>query len=266
MTGRELTAYNEKWAKQAEQYAAQEQITGGTFLSTRGGTLCVGDEAMPGNQVCVLVLDAVMENTLYAEKFDADNKASPICYAFGRDAEEMAPHPSMQVDLSYFKPQHATCQGCPNNEWGSADQGRGKACQNRRRLALLPAGIYTAKRQSRDFDLDLFDDPKHYQQADICYLKLPVTSIKAWSKYVNQIAQSVNRPPHGVITRVWLEPNQKNQFEVKFEMLDMVPDELFDVVQGRHEEAVKAVIQGYSVPPEREVQQTGSLRGLRRQR
>lgn len=261
----QLVSYDEQWAKAAEQYAQQEELRGGTFLSTRGGVLSFGEEELPGNQACVIILDAVKENTFYTDDFSADAPAAPTCYAFGRGVEEMAPHESMQTDLNYFKPQSETCATCPHNEWGSADKGRGKACQNRRRLALIPAGYYAGKRGSRDLDLHLFDDPKHFQTADIAFIKLPVMSVKDWAKYVTQLSAQVHRPPHGVITRLFLEPDTKSQYRVHFEMVENVPDELAQIVMQRHEEATRAVIQGY-VPPVEDAAPQGSLKGLRRGR
>lgn len=261
--GRNLVNYDERWAADAVKYAEQEAVVGGTFLSTRGGTLKIGDETLPGNQACVIILDVIKENTYYEGKFDPDNKMPPICYAFGREADEMAPHPSMQVDLDYFEPQSDACQGCQWNQWGSADKGRGKACQNRRRLTLIPAGFYMPKRGSRDFDLEVFTDPKHFQTADMVQLKLPVTSGEVLGKYISQIASSINRPPHGVITRLFLEPDEKTQYKVRFEMIEEVSDDIADMVFARHDEAVNAKIQGYAPPQEREVAATGSLRNLR---
>lgn len=263
MTGQEIVNFDKAWAEQAQVYAAQEKLVGGTFISARGGQLTIGEEVLPGNQMAVVVLDMVNENTLYQGKFDPDNRMPPICYAFGRSAEEMAPHATMQTDLTYFKPQSADCPACPNNAWGSADQGRGKACQNRRRLALIPAGYYQPRRGSRDMDLELFSDPKHFQSADIAYAKLPVTSVTPWSKYVNQVAANFQRPPHGVVTRVWLEPDAKTQFKWCFEVIEEVPDVLAAAIMARHDQAVRQVIQGYQVPQEQPAVANGSLRGLR---
>lgn len=264
--GTAVTAYDKQWAVQAERYAAQEQLQGGTFLSTRGGVLKFGDEAMPGNQACVIVLDAVKENTYYPAKFDPEQAAAPVCYAFGRDSDEMSPHPSMQIDLNYFKPQSTSCDICAFNEWGSADKGKGKACQNRRRLALIPAGYYEAIRGSRDFNLRLFDDPKHFEQSEVAYMKLPVGSVKEWSKYVQLISGQNNRPPHGVVTRIFVAPSEKYQYQVLFEAIDLVPDSLAQIMFRRHDEALKSVIQGYKVPEVREPRSVpgGGLRGLRR--
>lgn len=263
--GTELTPFRQQLEQQAAVYAEQEHLVGGTFLSIRGGELSFGEEAMPGNQVCVIILDAIRENTYYASKFDADVAASPTCYAFGRgDGADMAPHESMMTAPDYFKPQAEECSKCVHAEWGSADQGRGKACQNRRRLALIPAGFYAPKRGSRDFDLELFDDPKHFQSADVAYIKLPVLSVKEWSKYVVQISTSLRLPPHGVVTRLFVEPDAKAQYKVGFEMIEEVPDALLPIIMERHAQASTAIMQGYAPPQEREAPKPGSLRGLRR--
>lgn len=268
MTGTALVPISDRWAQQAEVAAAEEPMVGGIWMTTQGGILSIDEEDMPGNQAYVIILDAVRENTYYPNKFNPDVPAPPTCYAFGRgsDAEEMGPHPSMQADLEFFQPQNDTCLGCPMNEWGTADTGKGKACQNRRRLTLIPAGVASPIRGSRDFEVDLFDDPMHYQTADVAFLKLPVTSTKEYAKYVTQLSASVRRPPHGVLTRIYLEPHAGDQYHVRFEMIEEVPDELAQIIMDRHDAVVDQPFQGYS-PPEKIVQPVaGSLKGLRRGR
>lgn len=267
--GNEIVDYNKLYANRAAKAAEGEQMRAGTFLSTKGGVLSLGEEVMPGAQVCVVILDWVRENTLYEGAYDPDNRNPPVCYAFARGAEEedeMAPHPSMQADLTYFAPQSDDCRSCPMNQWGSADKGRGKACQNRRRLTMIPAGVFLPKRGSRDFDLEIFDDVKHFETADPAILKLPVTSVENWAKYVNQVGQATSRSPDGVITRLFLEPHAKYQYVVNFEMLEKVPDELVQAVMKRADTAQQAVIEGYMPPKEEPAapQGAGSLRGFRR--
>lgn len=266
----QLVDISKKWEAQAAKAAAEVPATGGTFLSTKGGILKFGDEVMSGNQACVIILDAILENTCYEGKFDADNPAPPRCYAFARTDPEsmkaMGPHPSMELFPDYFIPQSEDCASCPLNEYGSGDTGRGKACQNRARLALLPAGFYEAKKGSRDFDLEIFNDPAHFKTADIAHIKLPVLSVKNYFKFVSDVAAAHRRPPHGVIARIFLEQDEKAQFKVHFEMLEEVPDELAEIVMARNEEAMVQKIGGYQPPQEKDKKQEkpGSLRGLRR--
>lgn len=248
MTGRELTNYDEAFAKMAQQYA-DDEASGGMFITTRGGVLSFGEEELPGNQMVVVVLDSVRENTFYTEKFDADNMVPPKCYAFSRGKEDPAPHESMQSH-PYFEPQHEECSGCQWNEFGSAATGRGKACQNRRRLAVIPAGYYSKKKGSRDFDLHLITDLDHYKTADIAYFKVPVTSVRDWSKYVTGLSASIHRPPVAVITRVWIEPHPKFQISTHFELIEELPEELAPIIMARHEEAVASIIQPYAPPRE----------------
>lgn len=267
MTGTNIVNYKEKLREQAEKAVQQEQVSGGTMLSTRGGILTYGEETLPGNQACVIILDSVKENTFYDSKFDPDNPAAPICYAFGRGPageDEMAPDPSMQVDLSYFQPQAEACATCPQNEWGSADKGRGKACQNRRRLALIPAGYYEQKRGSRDLTLQLFDKPDDFKTADIAHIKLPVLSVKNYGDYLSQLLQTTQLPAHGVVTRMYLEPDAKSQFKVCFEFLEEVPEHLLEVIMAKHDEAERAPFKGYSPPEDKGAKSGGQRGGFRR--
>jgi hypothetical protein len=261
--GQELVAIHEKLAQQAEHVAQTEQLRSGLFISTKSGVLSIGDDQLPGNQMCVVIIDWIRENTFYQSKWQPGDVSPPTCYALARDNEHMGPHPSMQDYPDVFLPQHDECKGCPKNEWGSADTGRGKACANRRRLVLLPAGLYTPKKGSRDFDLDLFTDPQHFAESDAAFLKLPATSVEEWARYVAQLSAGHRLPPHGVITRLYSEPHDKHQFHIKFEMLEKLSDDLLPAVMARHEAAREAVLVGYQPPEETEQPQTG-LRNLRR--
>lgn len=250
-TGKEMTVWDEKFAEMAAQYAQGERV-GGDFLSLQGGLLTFQDEPLPGNQIVCVVLDAIIERTFYTEKYDANREFNlpPVCYAFGRadDDEELAPHPSMQADLTYFEPQNDVCSSCPNNQWGTADTGKGKACGERRRLALLPAGYFTPRRGSRDFDMHLITDEQHFKSADIAFLKLPVTSVKEWAKYVLGLQSGQRRPPMAVITKLSVEPHQQHQFHVKFEMIELLKPEMYETIMARHQEAYNSIIQPYSPP------------------
>jgi hypothetical protein len=270
--GTALTNYDAAYAEAAAKFAEAEKANySSELITTRGGVLQLGEEQLPGNQMCVIILDSVRENTFYAGKFDPNAPAGtvrppPICYAFGEADDEMAPHQSMAKHPEYFDPQHSECTGCPMNEWGSADTGKGKACQNRRRLALIPAGMFLPKKGSRDFDLDLFDEEKHFATSDMLFMKLPPTSVSEYGKYVQQVSATHRRPPFGVITRVYLEPHPAHQYHVKFEMLELLPDALANTVFGRHNEAHANIITPYSPPQEREAPAPakGGIRGVRR--
>ena len=235
------TAYDERWAQAASEFADLEPVSGSLYMSTRGGRFTLGDEDL-GDEICVVVAGAIRENTVYAEKFEPGVKQAPVCYAFGVTEAEMAPHPSMAEYPDVFVPQADDCASCPLNKWGSAEVGRGKACQNKRRLGLIPAGYYhPARRRGEPSELEVYTDEKHYIDSDLVTLKLPVTSVKEWAKYVKKLADTVRRPPYGVLTRMYTVPDKDDQYHVKFELIDLLPDELIDVVTRRHEAAMESL-------------------------
>jgi hypothetical protein len=259
----ELVPISQRWANAAQTAVEEEPVEAGAFISLKGGIMTVGEDPLPGNQMYVVILDSFRERTFYAGRYNAEVAAAPVCYAFarGEDAAEMGPHPSMQDHPEVFVPQATECSKCPANEWGSSDTGKGKACQDRRRLFLLPAGYAEPIKGSRELEVQLFDDPDHYASADLAQLKLPVTSGKEYSKYVHQLATVHGRPPHGVITRVYLEPHAKDQFHVRFEMVDLIPDELGEVILQRNDIQREQPFPAYTPPQEREKPEQ-SKRGL----
>jgi hypothetical protein len=255
-----ITHYKEQLAAAAAKYKQTEKLESrGGFLTTRGGVFRLHDEEIPGNQICAVILDSVFENTLYEGRFDPNNMAPPVCYAFARDSDDLAPHESMQAHPDIFVPQNDTCHGCPHLEWGSSDTGRGKACQQRRRLAIIPAGQFIP-RGKYDFDVEIFDDEAHYENAEMALLKLPVTSVQEYGRYVHSVANEHSLPPYGVISRVWLEPDPKSQYKVMFETLDLVPDHLLPIVFQRHDLARETIITPYSPMEDREVRKTAAPR------
>lgn len=247
MTGTDITSYNAKMLAMAEQASSVEKTTGARALSTSGGILKYDDAPMPGNRVACIIVSSVFANTLYAGRYNPDKIESPRCYAFGESEEGMGPHPSMQKDLSYFLPQSPLCHTCEHNEWGSAEQGRGKRCQQRRSLAVIPAGQYVLG-QDRQFHLQLYNNPDIYRTADFATLKIPVTSVKGWSKYVKGLARDFQRPPLGMITDISLVPDAGDQFHVQFEAIETVPDDHLEAVFSRSQEALEILTEGYEPP------------------
>lgn len=227
--GKALATWDEQLAAQAEVAAGMEKnVAGGQFFSLRSATLSFNDAPIPGNRMAVIILDGIMENVYYEGAFNAEQANSPTCFAFGRDEATIAPH---EVVVAAGQAQHEQCQGCPQNEWGTANIGRGKACRNTRRLGLISAGNL----DERTGAFEAFDDEEHFRTADVGYLRVPPTSLKGYAAFVKQVAGALRRPPHGIFTRVSVLPDPKTQLKVVFEPLGPVPDELMAVVMERHE-------------------------------
>lgn len=233
--GTALAKWDEELARRAQVAAAMEEsVASGQFFSTRGGVLAFNDSPLPGNQMAVVILDSIMENTYYEGDFDPDNPSGPTCYAFGREEKELAPHAQV---VEAGTAQSEQCAGCPMNEWGTADKGRGKACKNTRRLALIPAGTINEKTDA----VDLFDDEEHFKTAQVAYLRVPVTSVKGYAAFVKQVVGALRRPPCGIFTKVSVVTDPKTQFKVVFEPIGEIPDALMGTVLARAEEAEQLI-------------------------
>lgn len=183
---------------------AEESVSTGSFISLKSGVMSYNGNPVPGNKLDVVVVDAILENHHFDDAYDPNTPQSPSCYAFGRDEDEMSPHEKVDEPFS------EKCKGCPNNEWGSADTGRGKACKNVRRLAVIPADA-------------LDGGAEGVEEAAIAYLKVPVTSVKAWAGYVNQLA-AANKPPLAFVTEISVTPDAGSQFKVNFKAKESIED------------------------------------------
>jgi hypothetical protein len=74
-----------------------------------------------------------------------------------------------------------------------------------------------------------------------------VTSVREYGKYVQTLAAQ-RRPPFGVVTRLYAEPDPKSQYKIKFEMVDLLPDDILAAVFPRHQAAGTALMTPYSAP------------------
>jgi len=233
--GKEIATWDEELAKYAEAAAAAEaNAGGGQFFGLKGGILTWQDSPMPDNEIPVIILDSIFENVFFEGDYDPDNPSGPTCFAFARKEDDLAPH-----EIVVKAEQHqsvGSCEDCEHNEWGSAERGRGKACRNTRRLSMIPAGSF-----DRNGDLEFIDEPSHYENTTMGFMKLPVTSVNGYASFVKQIAGALRRPPFGIITRLRVIPDNKTQFRVLFEPIDNVPVELKDVIMTRVEEARRTI-------------------------
>lgn len=231
-----LVNWDEELARQAEIAAAQEANTGGgQFFGLRGGILTFNDAPLPNNEVAVVILDSILENVYYEGDYDPENPAPPTCFAHGRDDTTIAPHDLVKAAGQVPEGGEDGCSGCPMNEWGSADKGRGKACRNTRRLALLAAGVFAPNGAFKMADGD------ELQKGAIAFMKLPVTSVRGYATFVKQVAGALKRPPHGIITKIKVVPDVKSQFKVLFEPMQPLSGAVLGAVMQRHEEAKKVI-------------------------
>jgi hypothetical protein len=162
----------------------------------------------------------------YDKPYDSDVRAAPACYAIG-DCRTEDLIPNSEVD----SPVAESCAACPNFVWGSDPRGgKGRACKERRRLALLPAD----------------------GSAELCILNIPGTSIKNWSNHVRTIVATSGMSPAGVVTKIKVKPHIKNQFEVTFSVVCEVPEDKRAAVMAKRAIGMEAILQPYPKDDEEE--------------
>lgn len=223
-----MVNYQDRLAAMAKESTQQESsVASGQFLSTKAGQLSWNGSPAAGNKLQVIVLDAILENAYYPSEYDSENPQPPVCFAFGRDEKTLVPHEDSA------EPQHESCHGCPMNEFGTAERGKGKACKNIRRLGLVSATPMTTE---------------GVLKGEIAYLKTPVTSVKGWASYVRTLDAIHHTAPLGVVTEIGSVPDPKSQFKLTFNYIDDVDEGVIPAVFDRHEEVKSAIEFPYSPP------------------
>ncbi len=209
--GKNLPANWEKqMAADAEKAVKQEANVGvGSFMSIRGGILQFQQTPVPGNKFQGVILASVFENAYYTEEFDPQNPSSPGCYAFSDPAiDPEQQEKAMKPHADAPEPQSDGCADCKWNKFGTAEKGRGKACKNGRRMALIHVD-------------DLKKDPKDWT---VAFLKIPPTSLPGWAGYVRSLNDMAGRPAYGVVTEVAVVPDAKAQYKVTFNLAKKIED------------------------------------------
>ena len=163
-----------------------------------------------GQELNVIVVDFTLVHGWWPGAYDPDNIVDPDCYANNRVFTELAP-----VDESPDK-QAETCAVCPQNQWGSAPVGKGKACKNSRLLAILP--------------LDAIDT------APMWSVSASPTATKRWDKYVRELAGN-NLTPLFVSTKITLVPKLKYA-TLQFELTEALDSDSVNAAISRLPDAV----------------------------
>lgn len=200
----------------AAKQALQIEVLDSNLISTQGGELSLNDVPLPEPFHCV-ILNVCNENAYYKDKWTPDSKEVPICFSIskaGSELEEseklsygMAPHPNSEL------PQARNCEECHNNQYDSAEEGRGKACGNRKRVLLVPAD-------------------KIERGADVAILKIPPTALLMFSKYLTFLTSVQEVPTEFVISAVTMrKANDKAiQKTPYFEFVNYIEQNQIEIV------------------------------------
>ena len=175
--GRSLATIDDELAQEVALMKGQiGQSAGNKIRVTVPGEFELPDGANLGNEIQVVVVDFLSANKLYFTPYNEDNPAPPDCYAIGKDIATMRPEPDSP------DPQHPTCAGCWANEFKSAANKKGKACGNRRLLAVLIIDP---------------ENPQAHNEPDapLYVLDLSPTNIKTFDGMASLVARSLGGPP-----------------------------------------------------------------------
>lgn len=179
------------FAQGLETEQNREQAGVGKTLSIRNSKFKF-EGADLGDEIAVVLLDYVFVNQFYKGKFDPDNRQPPTCFAMAETEAELRPleaSPEVQNGGD-------DCSSCWANEFESDEAGRGKACKNGRRIAVMSAEAW----EDEDF-IDYIDSDA------VGYMTLPPTTNPTWRAYVNKLGKTAKLPVWGVITTLSFDPD-----------------------------------------------------------
>lgn len=229
-----LVPWEQEMKAAAQRQSSVEKPVGLTkSISTRGGILSIDESAVPGNSLDVVVLVSVHENQMFDGPYNPNVPQVPTCYAFG-DPESDEPEENMAPHEKAKSPQESKCAGCWANEMGSADTGKGKACKNVRRLAVVTS--------------DALDSAAELETAEVRTLKVPVMSVKNWANYVRtKLGDELERPTWGVVTTISVVPDAKSQFKINFAFKELVNFDqgLYDAMKSKIREVTPNMVAPY---------------------
>lgn len=245
--GTAVVAWEDKMRASAQKQAKAEKPTNlGSSISIRGGHMMIDGETVEGDELNVIVIAAVHENQYYDRDYDPQNPTVPVCYAFSDPDdddpdtidERMANEPEGDAPQGQEDPNEdgipgGKCENCWANKFGSADKGRGKACKNIRRLAVITE--------------DSIESAEALTAAEVRTLKVPVMSVANWGKFVRTCAEDVDRPSYGVVCTIGVIPDAKSQFKLTFTFTNLVnfDQDLWTAMEKKVAEVNKQIVSKY---------------------
>jgi hypothetical protein len=228
---KEVADWKSAMAEVAKHVVEQVDHDGMPVISLQGGRMSLNDQLVPGDNLDCIILATTFERAWYDRPYDADDKASPDCFALGAEQYDLAPHENVP------NPPSDTCKGCPMAEFGSAKQGKGPACKTRAKMVVMPAP------EGLTADMITAED------AQMAIFKTQPTSVKGFSGkggYTKKLAEK-GLATWGVVSNILVRPSKKYLHETLFEAVrPLGADDLMAASYSRVPEAVEALKQAYT--------------------
>jgi hypothetical protein len=157
-------------------------------------------EQATGINIVVLKTHKGVAKTYYAKSYEEGDSEAPTCYSLDGLA------PAEDADDRQAK----KCAICKHNQFGSRitdSGGKGKACNDQKRLAVAAVG----------------------QLNEPMLLRLPPMTLKTWDTYVRLIASKGLRP-NSVITRLSFNPSVAYP-QLEFKAADFVSEDMIPALE-----------------------------------
>ena len=230
-----MTVWEQKFSGYAKESAEQvKNVGGGVGVKFGRGEILVGGLPVKDGALECIVIGSCALNTWYAEAYDPDNAQPPDCYAFAlvQGDAEMAPHEDAADK------QSEQCADCPQNQFGTANIGRGKACGNNVRLGLILSS-----------DVESGNDAK---SAEMATARVSPTNVKHWASYVKMLKEEHGRPPWAVVTEITSVNDPKTQIKLGFKLVETIDDpDVLEVLEARYQKVQDVLQQPFGPPVER---------------
>jgi hypothetical protein len=180
----ELPALQDQYSSAVNDILGRLEAPGSSMLRvSQSKTFILPDGTEIAGPLPFVIVDFVAENRWYESAYNRNAVVPPSCAALNDKPAMLAPFaesPNKQSD---------TCSGCPQNQWGSAQTGNGKACTNARVLALL--------------------DPRAQPNSPLLKLRLSATAITPFEAYIRQLAKMFGKPHFSVLTFIGFDPQSQ---------------------------------------------------------
>lgn len=154
-------------------------------ISVKGKTFTLPTGVSSQGPITSIILDYRNFNKYYTALYNPQKPSAPDCFAIHSVIEEMAPHEKAR------KPSHPNCRECTFNKFGSATGGgKGKACRNTVRLAVIPSDFMSTTKEDTEPML----------------LNISPTGLTGWSMYVNGLLVNEMLPVQ-IVTEISFDAN-----------------------------------------------------------
>jgi hypothetical protein len=208
----------------SKEVAAKLPQSSGNRLSFKGGAITLAGNRLD-NPLPLVILSYGYERTYYSAMYQPDVYASPDCYSL----DGVKPAGNAAV------PQSERCAICRLNEFGTAQNGKGKACKEGAVFAAIHA--------------DALESPERVRAAQIITGAPSVLNSKGFRSYVDALLP--NGPIWGVVTMLTNEVDPRTQYALSYQATVFEQDDAtMDAIASRLDEAERELSKGYTVPEE----------------